>query len=299
VRGRRRVSVGVAIDAETGKVVETSSKRMSRRKSTILSSQNLHSRLKDAEVRKVVMPKRTKEIVHTYTQAEPIARALDTEEGNIIEHRDYLKQEEEKRARARVVHKSLAGPVLHWVSRTEEEKVQVESLNPSPTMPTSYGYGPYGGYGYQASMPGASTSYATYQPYGAGSLTSSSYSSAPYTLPLAPPQPQYRIEKVNKNYLVHELDQREGAPKPEWGETMSTVFGGHVNWAEVKVYSGKHQPLSRLVTKCPLTGRSAIYRDPRSGVPFANVGASKTLTHILSHEYIWNEELRCYTANEK
>ena len=56
---------------------------------------------------------------------------------------------------------------------------------------------------------------------------------------------------------------------------------------------------ARPVVKCPLTGRPAIYRDPRSGVPYANVEAYQTLSKIIAHEYIWNEELQCYTASDR
>lgn len=55
---------------------------------------------------------------------------------------------------------------------------------------------------------------------------------------------------------------------------------------------------ARVVVKCPLTGRPAIYRDPRSGVPYANARAFKSLTHLLSQEYAWNEKLACYTVRE-
>ena len=56
---------------------------------------------------------------------------------------------------------------------------------------------------------------------------------------------------------------------------------------------------ARPVVKCPLTGRPAIYRDPRSGVPYANVEAYQTLSKIIAHEYIWNEDLQCYTASDR
>lgn len=52
-KDRRRVSLGVAVDAATGKVVSSASHRKSRRKSTVLNSQQVHSRLKDAESKKV------------------------------------------------------------------------------------------------------------------------------------------------------------------------------------------------------------------------------------------------------
>ena len=51
--GRRRVSLGAAVNAETGEVVSRDSKRMSRRQSTMQSTKNLHSRLRDAEEKKV------------------------------------------------------------------------------------------------------------------------------------------------------------------------------------------------------------------------------------------------------
>jgi len=66
-----------------------------------------------------------------YTQGELIALALDTEEGNIVEHRDYLKNEAEKRKRARVVRTTIEGPLLRWISKKEEIKVAV----PPPPIP--------------------------------------------------------------------------------------------------------------------------------------------------------------------
>ena len=80
-----------------------------------------------------------------YTQGELIALALDTEEGNIVEHRDYLKNEAEKRKRARVVRTTIQGPVLRWISKQEEIKVSV----PPPPTPPVFSYSslyrsPYG-----------------------------------------------------------------------------------------------------------------------------------------------------------
>lgn len=222
----------------------------------MLSSQTLHSRLKVAEERKASMPKRAKDISVTYTQAELLALALDTEEGNIASHRNYLEDEEEKRKRARVVKQNLTGPILSWVSRLEDEQMPVE-----PQPPASY---PYSGYGPQAgaSPPSASSSsatgagYSTYQPYGAAPLPSSYFAPSAAVQALSQPQPQHqpqpqpqpqpqaqsmKTEKVNKNYLMHKVD--EDMPLPDWGEMMSTIFGSHVNWEEVKVFTGKHRPI--------------------------------------------------------
>lgn len=90
------------------------------------------------------------------TQAELIARALDMEEGNISEHKNYLANEAEKRKRAHVVRTVVKGPLLRWVSKRETvtvmEDVPPPPPPPRPTVSTgqsaySYGYGHlYSGY---------------------------------------------------------------------------------------------------------------------------------------------------------
>lgn len=41
---------------------------------------------------------------------------------------------------------------------------------------------------------------------------------------------------------------------------------------------------------CPITGEPAKYKDPKSGVPYANLEAYKRLQQILKHEYLWSSE---------
>lgn len=108
------------------------------------------------------------------TQAELIARALDMEEGNILEHRNYLANEAEKRKRAHVVRTVVKGPLLRWVSRREEVKVVEEVAPPLPPTPPMANLGsyPYGQYYLHA-----------YSQYSYPSTTSTSYPSAsPYSL---------------------------------------------------------------------------------------------------------------------
>jgi len=296
----RKVSLGGAVDAETGEVVESRANRKSRRKSTVLAGQNLRNKLKDAEVKRASMPKRVKEVTLVLSQSELIARALDNEESNIDEHRNYLAQEEEKRRRARVVRKSISGPLLRWTSRTDQEKVPAEPSFHQTSRGSYAGYDPYqhASSSFGSSHVGPSNIHGVPQSSVYPAASSSSVFQVPTDLSLhsAPPAPE-RTETVTKNYVVIEKDQKEGTAKPQWDETMTTLFGDHVKWDEVKVFSGKHRPLSRPIVKCPLTGRPASYRDPRSGVPFANVRAYRTLTRLLNHEYVWHDGLGCYTAD--
>ena len=73
------------------------------------------------------IPKKLKIKMRAQTQDELIARALDMEEGNIFEHRNYLFVEEEKRKRALAVRTAISGPLLKWVSRRETLLVPSEA----------------------------------------------------------------------------------------------------------------------------------------------------------------------------
>ena len=240
--------------------------------------------------------------------------ALDTEEGNIREHRDYLKNEEEKRKRARVVRTTIEGPKLRWVSVVEDFKVPIP---PPPIIPQATGafpsyrsvYGPPGSlftpttYTYASgslvktnttanstTIPQgqASTSNVTLSPYAPYQYQISPFplwppqqsyyptSSVPSSVdqdhqpsitatsmapaisqptqapglfsdqqPVIPLEPEYKIESATKNYVVHELAQHRGTPKPTWAENMKAMFGDHVKWEELKVFVGKTRPLCR------------------------------------------------------
>ncbi|KAL0579773.1 hypothetical protein V5O48_002267 [Marasmius crinis-equi] len=331
----------ISLDPETGNVVQDEAtsrkKRQSTRTHTVMNSSATIKRALQSEQQKALQtPKKTKSDTPALTQAELIARALDNEEGNIVEHRDYLKIEEEKRKRARVVRESISGPLVRWISKGEEVKVEVTPPPPPPPPPAptvnptgysfSYGFSQnppasgtmsYGQYTFSTTtsyyrsdgIPGASQSSTALSSSPSTSTTTSaalpilqlapvSFSvptPAPVQTSQPPPKPTFRTEKVNKNYLVHELDQHEKVTKPQWSETMEAVFGGHVKWEDAKVYSGKSRPLSRLRQTCPITGLQAKYLDPRTGVPFADVQAYEVLTGLISHDYVWSPELGCYT----
>ncbi|KAF8972581.1 YL1 nuclear protein-domain-containing protein [Flammula alnicola] len=382
-KANQRVSLGVTLDVETGEVAQTAKrglagkKRMSQRKHTVLNTSATVTRLRQSEAKKASQPKKAKVEYKRYTQAELIALALDTEEGNIVEHRDYLKNEAEKRKRARVVRTAVAGPLLRWTSRKEEVKIAVPPPPPPPPQPAPVVpqapipsiyrsiYGPPGSlftpttYSYAGGATMISTIASTSAPQGQSSTTPATASqtttatfspyqhyldpalsafpmwpppqppyypsttASPTTVPQqalpqqqnniptssglspAPPQttnpaslpprePEFRLEAVTKNYVVHELAQEKGTPKPTWAETMQAMFGDHVKWDEVKVFVGKGRPLSRPRQTCPITGRQAHYLDPRTGVPYADSYAYKVLTGLLRHEYVWNPSLGCY-----
>jgi len=137
------------------------------------------------------------------TQAQLIARALDNEEGNLRQHRNYLRNEEERRKRAQVVRPIVQGPLLRWISKEGEDKVPLATKFVSSH--------------YSAQVADAST-----QP---------------------PEEPQFETRLVTRNYVVHELGQSRSTLKPTWTQSMKALFGDQVEWDKIKVYVGKNRPL--------------------------------------------------------
>lgn len=188
---------------------------------------------------------------------------------------------------------TIEGPLLRWVSKTEEITTLVSAPPPPPPPQTiippaapssynsqySYVYPtanfassatPYVSPSFQAYIPRPPTSYYPPPQPSSSQMTfvyhsfppvpsavvappppppPPSQSSPPATAPYIPaPQPPPLIEKVEtvaKNYVIHQSSQMEGASRPLWKETMAAMFGDHVQWDELKVYTGKARPLCR------------------------------------------------------
>ncbi|KZT09020.1 uncharacterized protein LAESUDRAFT_647858 [Laetiporus sulphureus 93-53] len=309
-KANRRVSLGPAIDAETGEIVEKA-KRHSQRSHTMLSTSATVSRMKDAEEKKSALPKKAKVKTRPPTQVELIARALDMEEGNTIEHRDYLSMEEEKRKKARLVRMTVQGPLLRWISKSEEVKVVVEPPPPAHSTSTalrplaprpSYGYAQT--YPHYSNVSSDSTAGPSSYVHPSGSSSSSASAAPPSFHPsasssAATSEKQERIETVMKNYVVHEANQSEKSSRPSWLSTMKAMFGENVNWDELRVYVSKGRPYTRPTQTCSITGRPARYRDPRTNVPFADIEAYHILTKVLAHEYVWSDALGCYVGHQE
>lgn len=65
------------------------------------------------------------------------------------------------------------------------------------------------------------------------------------------------------------------------------------------VFSGtkkQSKPSKHVAELCAITGNSARYRDPTTGVPYANMAAFKKLKELQQHRYQWSSMLGCYVG---
>ncbi|RKP22845.1 hypothetical protein SYNPS1DRAFT_31487 [Syncephalis pseudoplumigaleata] len=60
--------------------------------------------------------------------------------------------------------------------------------------------------------------------------------------------------------------------------------------------SWRHQPTKPEQTACAITGLPAKYRDPRTGLPYANLRAFAMLRRLASGTFPWNQDIGAYTS---
>ncbi|KAI8802502.1 YL1 nuclear protein-domain-containing protein [Cladochytrium replicatum] len=69
-----------------------------------------------------------------------------------------------------------------------------------------------------------------------------------------------------------------------------------INWEEgtSPFDEWKRKPKHTEIVICPFTGLPAKYRDPKTGVPYANLDAYRTLKLVLDHAFVWSSLLKAY-----
>lgn len=93
-----------------------------------------------------------------------------------------------------------------------------------------------------------------------------------------------KTEKEARAFLsLHELPS-----STHWTTMFSYILGDHVDWSRYPYVNPRNRPLRPRISVCPITGLPAKYRDPRSGIPFANREAFANLRAIIKGEFRWS-----------
>lgn len=82
------------------------------------------------------------------------------------------------------------------------------------------------------------------------------------------------MEQVGKNYVVHELGQREGVRKPTWKDSMEAMFGKHVKWEELQVYYAKNRPFCVYTSVASRHLRLTDNSETSANMPFHGQGGA-------------------------
>lgn len=74
----------------------------------------------------------------------------------------------------------------------------------------------------------------------------------------------------------------------EWLDEFNALLGTHCDWSSYPFVPSRNRPLKPRQSICPITGLPAVYKDPRTGVPYANADAYKVLTRLLEGGFVWS-----------
>ncbi|GAK67406.1 YL1-like protein [Moesziomyces antarcticus] len=85
----------------------------------------------------------------------------------------------------------------------------------------------------------------------------------------------------------------------EWLDEFNALLGTHCNWESYAFVPHRNRPLRPRQSVCPITGLPAIYKDPRTGIPYATAHAYGVITKLIHHKFRWaNAPWGVYTDDE-
>ncbi|CAD6901883.1 unnamed protein product [Tilletia laevis] len=262
--------------------------RASNRKSTLARTQEVINKLKEKEERAAkrarVHPSKTRPKL---TQDALIAEALETEEMNRESLKQYFEQEEERKARSRGPKRTVVeGPFVRWTSiaikdgsagatgsACPTDRSQLVEVLESPQAPMS------------ARATTAADATVTNNPAIAARAEAIRARTQPgptTTNAISAPTTSYSRSLVS----LHDLDE-----DAEWYDRQAALFGDHCEWDVHEIVISRNRRAHPRQSICPITGLPALYRDGRTGVPFATADAQHVLSDLLDNEYVWTGSL--------
>lgn len=107
------------------------------------------------------------------------------------------------------------------------------------------------------------------------------------TVPPTPSSPEVPMEEgfMTKNLLI--LDDFD-----ELSVTERNTYGVFFNTKR------SAKPSKHSATLCPITMMPAKYRDPATGIGYANMYAYKVLQELKQHKFVWSSMLGCYIGRD-
>ncbi|CDU24286.1 related to VPS72-component of the SWR1 complex, required for vacuolar protein sorting [Sporisorium scitamineum] len=74
----------------------------------------------------------------------------------------------------------------------------------------------------------------------------------------------------------------------DWLDEFNALLGTHCTWDSYPFVPSRNRPLKPRQSICPITGLPAIYKDPRTGIAYANAYAYKVIGKLLEGRFVWS-----------
>jgi vacuolar protein sorting-associated protein 72 len=225
------------------------------------------------------------------TQEELLAEAAITEEENKASLEQWQQREAERQAKAKVkMKRGIQGPFIRYYSYIDGPTNRQLSLRRKLVMLTDDKDGntlhmditdpEVLEYHQQRDIEEsgiATKNLITFFPDGAGDIHNKTTANEedPTTLP----SNTNKLQHIKADGLTdRELDRLDRIPQL-------------ASWADRSPRYVKPLP-------CPITGKEARYREPRTNTPYATASSYEYIRNCLDHKFIWSPSLGIYTCSE-
>ncbi|KAI8636254.1 YL1 nuclear protein-domain-containing protein [Parasitella parasitica] len=238
------------------------STRFSSRKNTVLNRLQVEDQLREDEKRRALLPKRDRPVVNKMTQEELLAEAAITEEINRNSLLEWQQMEAERKANAKKKDKrGIFGHFVRYHSFPEDDGPIMSCRKDSNNKATEVCTSEEQGNKDTDTMNDANT--LDWQTSAKTNLMGRNLVSfMDNTIPADRQQQQQAYLDADKDLenvdLIYQLN--------DW----------------LKRPSKPNRPVV-----CPVTGEVAKYKDPSTGIPYANITAYQVIKACLYHEMRW------------
>ncbi|CEH19500.1 DNA-binding protein YL1 and related proteins [Ceraceosorus bombacis] len=257
------------------------SQRSSNRRATMRVAAEVQQRLKSEQAKRASQPVRQAPRKRArLTQDALIAQALEVEDVNRESLRKFLDQEEERRARdRRLVPKTIEGPYVRWHSISMAEGHQPSIIVIEPTMASSKSENHTSALSALRLPLTQDPVFADRAARAADMFSTSKGQTAG--------QSADRAGQPTKKFSRTLLSLRGLPEESTWVDEFRLLLGDHCQWDALPVVPARNRPLRPRQSTCPITGLPAVYRDPRTGTPFATCEAYEVIGQLLNQRYAW------------
>ncbi|KAI8968195.1 YL1 nuclear protein-domain-containing protein [Mycotypha africana] len=292
---RKRRNVG-----QTAMTDEERQTRYSSRKNTVLSRILLEGQLKEQQKRKKQQPKKERPIVNKLTQEELLAEAAITEEKNKSSLLEWQRKEAERKENAKVKEKKdISVPYVRYYSFIDSHpdfsKVKRDAINKDQQKTDESSKGTEGNDGAEViASPTLSTS-ETHEDVS--------------TLETVEPP----LEYTARNLITFVESEHQNGPMSD--TTLAQDEDCVQDQVKSRSSHGKDKDLESvdLVDElkewliraprpnkpilCPITGKIAKYRDPKTNIPYANIQAYNIIKECLQQKMNWSSVSGLFLGN--
>ncbi|GAN00838.1 vacuolar protein sorting-associated protein 72 homolog [Mucor ambiguus] len=252
------------------------STRFSSRKNTVLNRLHVEDQLREHEKRRALLPKRDRPVINKLTQAELLAEAAITEEINRDSLLEWQQMEAERKANAKKKDKrGMFGQFVRYYSFAETDGPVVRNGNQDDKKK---------GNNEAVTTTDISNTVAIQSNMDADT-TMTDANGPDWQISNSADLMGRNLVSFMDNSILMDVQQPQ-----EYGKRGSTEADKDLENADLidqlSDWLVRPSKPNRPVI-CPITGQVAKYKDPSTGIPYANITAFQIIRACLHHDMRW------------